>query len=89
MAIRASVFIAAAAMAASVMATAAMAREPQFGPVICEQFLAQYCVIGKDRVRQTRWTNPCFARGDGLRILHRGECGRRRWSPAGSGMSKR
>jgi hypothetical protein len=40
----------------------------------CPHFLAQYCVV-KDHQRPfTKWTNPCFAEFDDLRILHRGRC---------------
>lgn len=41
---------------------------------ICPQFLAQYCVVEKNDFRHTAWTNPCFAKQQGLRILHAGMC---------------
>jgi hypothetical protein len=41
---------------------------------ICPQFLAQYCVVEKDGYRHTDWTNPCFAKERGVKILHRGAC---------------
>ena len=41
---------------------------------ICPQFLAQYCVVEKDGYKHTDWTNPCFAKERGRRILHRGAC---------------
>lgn len=41
---------------------------------ICPQYLAQYCVVEKDGFRHTAWTNPCFAKAEGLRVLHLGAC---------------
>jgi len=41
---------------------------------ICPQFLAQYCVVEKDGSKQTTWTNPCFAKERGAKVLHRGAC---------------
>jgi hypothetical protein len=41
---------------------------------ICPQFLAQYCVVEKDGYKHTDWTNPCFAKERGVKILHRGAC---------------
>jgi len=40
----------------------------------CPQFLAQYCVVEKDGFRHTDWTNPCFAKERGARVLHLGAC---------------
>ncbi len=44
------------------------------GPKICPQFLAKYCVVNRDGRIATVWTNPCFAREGGLRILYPGSC---------------
>jgi hypothetical protein len=41
---------------------------------ICPQFLAKYCVIEKDGFKHTDWTNPCFAKDRGVKVLHMGEC---------------
>jgi hypothetical protein len=41
---------------------------------VCPQFVAKYCVVNKDGTRQTAWTNPCFAKARGQRVLHRGAC---------------
>jgi hypothetical protein len=41
---------------------------------ICPMFLVQCCVINRDGLRYTAWTNPCFAKKKGLRVLHRGTC---------------
>jgi hypothetical protein len=41
---------------------------------ICPQFLAQYCIVEKDGFKRTDWTNPCFAKERGARVLHRGAC---------------
>jgi hypothetical protein len=40
----------------------------------CPQYLAKYCVVNKDGTRQTEWTNPCFAKARGQRVLHLGAC---------------
>lgn len=50
-----------------------------FNPVasraqVCPQFLAQYCVVEKNGFHHTAWTNPCFAKQEGLRVLHPGMC---------------
>jgi hypothetical protein len=41
---------------------------------ICPQFLAQYCVVEKDGYKHTDWSNPCFAKEQGRKILRRGAC---------------
>ena len=41
---------------------------------ICPQFLAKYCVVERDGFRHTQWTNPCFAKERGAKVLHMGEC---------------
>jgi hypothetical protein len=41
---------------------------------ICPQFLAQYCVVEKDGYRHTDWTNPCFAKERGVKVLRMGAC---------------
>jgi hypothetical protein len=41
---------------------------------LCPQFVAKYCVVEKDGSRQTVWTNPCFAKARGWRVLHLGAC---------------
>jgi hypothetical protein len=41
---------------------------------ICPQFLAQYCVVEKDGYRHTEWTNPCFAKERGIKVVHKGAC---------------
>jgi hypothetical protein len=41
---------------------------------ICPQFLAQYCVVEKDGYRHADWTNPCFAKERGVKILRRSAC---------------
>jgi hypothetical protein len=41
---------------------------------ICPQFLAKYCVIEKDGYKHIEWTNPCFARERGTKVLHMGAC---------------
>ncbi|MFY9692483.1 MAG: hypothetical protein WA776_21345 [Xanthobacteraceae bacterium] len=41
---------------------------------ICPQYLAQYCVVEKNGFRHAAWTNPCFAKQQGLRVLHLGMC---------------
>ncbi|HTV30063.1 MAG TPA: hypothetical protein VMF32_20025 [Xanthobacteraceae bacterium] len=41
---------------------------------ICPQFLAKYCVVEKDGFKHTDWTNPCFAKERGVKILRMGEC---------------
>jgi hypothetical protein len=41
---------------------------------ICPQFLAQYCVVEKDGFKRTDWTNPCFAKERGAKVLHMGAC---------------
>jgi hypothetical protein len=46
--------------------------QPSEKPV--SQYLAKYCVVNKDGTRQTEWTNPCFAKAKGQRVLHLGAC---------------
>ena len=46
----------------------------QAAAAICPQFLAQYCVVEKDGYKHTDWTNPCFAKERGVKILRRGAC---------------
>jgi hypothetical protein len=41
---------------------------------ICPQFLAKYCVVEKDGFKHSDWTNPCFAKERGVKILRMGEC---------------
>jgi hypothetical protein len=41
---------------------------------LCPQYVAKYCVVNKDGTRQTEWTNPCFAKARGQRVLHLGAC---------------
>jgi len=41
---------------------------------ICPQFLAQYCVVEKDGYKHTDWTNPCFAKERGVKVVHKGAC---------------
>ena len=41
---------------------------------ICPQFLAKYCIVEKDGFKHTGWTNPCFAKERGAKVLHMGEC---------------
>ncbi len=41
---------------------------------ICPQFLAQYCVVEKDGYKHTEWTNPCFAKEHGIKVVHKGAC---------------
>ena len=41
---------------------------------ICPQFLAKYCVVEKDGFKHTEWTNPCFAKEHGVKVVHMGEC---------------
>jgi hypothetical protein len=41
---------------------------------ICPQFLARYCVVEKDGYKHTDWTNPCFAKEHGIRVVHKGAC---------------
>ena len=41
---------------------------------ICPQFLAKYCVVEKDGFKHTEWTNPCFAKERGAKVVHMGEC---------------
>jgi hypothetical protein len=41
---------------------------------ICPQFLAQYCVVEKDGFKHTVWTNPCFAKERGAKVLHMRAC---------------
>lgn len=40
----------------------------------CPQYVAQYCVKEKDGFVHTAWTNPCFAKERGAKILYRGAC---------------
>jgi hypothetical protein len=40
----------------------------------CPQYVAEYCVVEKDGFRHTAWTNPCFAKKRGERILYKGAC---------------
>jgi len=44
---------------------------------ICPQYLMRYCVVNAAGIRETMWTNPCFAREAHLRILYAGHCKRR------------
>ena len=46
---------------------------------ICPQFLMRYCVVNAAGMRETIWTNPCFAREAHLRILYAGHCKRRHY----------
>jgi hypothetical protein len=42
---------------------------------LCPQYLAKYCVVDKDGyTRHTEWTNACFAKARGQRVLHLGAC---------------
>jgi hypothetical protein len=40
----------------------------------CPLWVAKFCVVTKNGVRQTVATNPCLAKRAGERILHRGAC---------------
>lgn len=42
--------------------------------VWCPEWMEQYCVLSRDGVEFVAWTKTCFARQEGLRILHRGLC---------------
>ena len=61
------------AVLAGIAATAAAMPSSQARGV-CPQFVAKYCVVNKDGTRQTEWTNPCFAKARGQRVLHLGTC---------------
>jgi hypothetical protein len=41
---------------------------------VCPQYLILYCVQNSAGATFTAWTNPCFARHNGLRILYPGNC---------------
>jgi hypothetical protein len=41
---------------------------------ICPQFLAQYCIVEKDGYKHIAWTNPCFAKERGVKVLRMGAC---------------
>jgi hypothetical protein len=41
----------------------------------CPGRMEQYCVLSRDGVEFVAWIKPCFAQGEGLRILHRGPHG--------------
>jgi hypothetical protein len=41
---------------------------------ICPQFLTQYCVVEKDGYKHAEWTNPCFAKEHGIKVVHKGAC---------------
>jgi hypothetical protein len=40
----------------------------------CPGWMEQYCVLSRDGVEFVAWTKKCFAREEGLRILHKGVC---------------
>jgi hypothetical protein len=40
----------------------------------CPEWMQQYCVLSRDGVEFVAWTKTCFAREEGLRILHKGLC---------------
>jgi hypothetical protein len=40
----------------------------------CSGWMNQYCVVSRDGVEYVAWTKPCFARQEGLHILHPGLC---------------
>jgi hypothetical protein len=62
------------AILAGIAATAMATSSSQAKVKACPQFLAKYCVVEKDGSRQTVWTNPCFAKAKGWRVLHLGAC---------------
>lgn len=41
---------------------------------MCPQNDMEFCVRGKDGFVHTAWTNHCFAKESGERVLHRGAC---------------
>lgn len=44
------------------------------GAAPCSMAEAQYCVKGKDGSMHTAWTNACFAKKDGVKIVSKGAC---------------
>ena len=56
------------------MAAALVPAGNRASAAICPQFLAKYCVVEKDGFRHTQWTNPCFAKERGAKVVHMGEC---------------
>ena len=40
----------------------------------CPELMKQYCVLSRDGVEYVAWTKTCFAKEEGLRILHRRLC---------------
>ena len=59
---------------ASAIATAFVPAGNRAAAAICPQFLAKYCVVEKDGFKHTTWTNPCFAKERGAKVLHRRAC---------------
>jgi hypothetical protein len=51
----------------------AVVSSPSEAGGICPQYLAQYCALIHGH-QSTIWTNPCFARQEGIRLLHAGPC---------------
>jgi hypothetical protein len=56
------------------IAVTAMSAPSSQAKGLCPQYVAKYCVVNKDGTRQTEWTNPCFAKARGQRVLHLGTC---------------
>ena len=40
----------------------------------CPGWMNQFCVLSRDGYEFVAWTKPCFARQEGLHILHPGLC---------------
>jgi hypothetical protein len=63
-----------APLAAFTIAATFIAGPDRAAAAICPQFLARYCVIEKDGYKHADWTNPCFAKERGVKVLHMGAC---------------
>jgi hypothetical protein len=63
-----------AAMLAGIAAIMSVPAAGRAEAAWCPGWMEQYCVLSRDGVEFVAWTKTCFARDEGLRILHRGVC---------------
>jgi hypothetical protein len=63
-----------AAMLAGIAAIMSVPATERAEAAWCPELMQQYCVLSRDGVEYVAWTKTCFAREEGLRILHKGLC---------------
>ena len=75
LALAASAFLVSAG-SASAQLFFAVGKQPVNRPTVCTQQFAPVCAVKNGMART--YSNACFARADGARVIAQGECRRRR-----------